>query len=274
MALSRSDRVAPKGHPVLTTLRRPVFVLLSVLSLLTAHARGEPMMKSSLSDADNLYGKKLYQEALTAYEKASQEEKGEVRLKALFRIADCNIFLFKYEEAVKRLYAEELPKDDLWRARFLLLRTTLGREFLKEYGYALSEDAEEGTTDYTRRTKAEWHAEISHYFKDLWDFREKLVGVKLAGEDYFINLDKADLEKVPTFWDFVVLNWSDYLLTEVPVPSPKEKPEGESFLKKDLKGLMTPEMTSAEVAAELLKMLPKWEEKVGKPPASFGSWPA
>ncbi|PIU19211.1 MAG: hypothetical protein COT18_08685, partial [Elusimicrobia bacterium CG08_land_8_20_14_0_20_59_10] len=120
----------------------------------------------------------------------------------------------------------KLPKDGLWRARLLLLRAETGREFLKQYGYSLPTDSQEGTKDLTKLTAAQWRSRIGADYDALWDLRGMLVKRRLKDEGYCVDIAKASLEYTPTLWDFIVGRWSGYLTEEAgagsgPVPAGK-----------------------------------------------------
>ena len=120
-----------------------------------------------LQQADSKFEKKLYQDALQDYAALLRSGAAlEVRLKALYRAIESEVLQFRYLEGAQRLSGaarlidEGADASPLWRARFLILRAELGREYLKQYGSVAPEDAETNATDLSRRTPAEWHSEI------------------------------------------------------------------------------------------------------------------
>jgi len=176
--------------------------------------------ESGPAQADRLFSKGLYQEALTAYSEAAARP-GDDGLKALYRAAECEGLLSRYGEAVGRLDGLELPADPLWRGRFLLLRAETGRQFLARYGYALPSDEQKGTADVTKLTRAQWQRRIAADYDALWDLRRELAKYPLEAQGYFVDVKGAELAYTPTLWDFAVLRWTDYLLSS---------PEGEGAL--------------------------------------------
>ncbi|MBI4656045.1 MAG: hypothetical protein HY746_04755 [Elusimicrobia bacterium] len=184
-----------------------LYALLFTLSAAAANLQG-------LVEADRLFEKDLYQEALEKYESVIKTGAGEEKLRAVYRAVEIEALLFKYSEAVKRIFAEKLPDDPVWKARFLLLRAETGREFLNQYGYSLPQDVQENAAEPEEKTRKQWLEEITSSYEQIWDLRAKLADISLKDEAYFIDIKDADISYTPTFWDFIVLKWTDFLLSE------------------------------------------------------------
>ncbi|MFA6316931.1 MAG: hypothetical protein WC943_05885, partial [Elusimicrobiota bacterium] len=184
-------------------MRRSIVPSVLLTILLTPAA-----VSADTSSPDALFEKGQYAEALKGYESLLKDPSEEVRLKALYRAAESEALLFRYAEAGQRIFSSKLPSDTLWKARMLILRSELGREFLKQYDRAVPQDREEGSTDLTKRTPEEWHAAVREAYQGLWDLRARLARVPLKDEGYFVSLNDADLSETPTLWDFVVLRLS------------------------------------------------------------------
>ncbi|MDP2866031.1 MAG: hypothetical protein Q8O90_07300, partial [Elusimicrobiota bacterium] len=186
---------------------------------------------ADLQKADQLFSKRLYQEALTIYSAAAATAEkniipygkladargaaataGESGLKALYRSAECEALLARYGEAAQRLADAKLPPDRLWQGRLLLLRAETGRQFLRQYGYSLPADEQKGVKDVTKLTSAQWRRLIEADYDSLWDLRGELLKHRLEGQGYFVDLEGAELAYTPTLWDFAVLRWTEYLL--------------------------------------------------------------
>ena len=207
---------------------------------------------ADLKKADALFDKRLYQEALKEYDAILKTAAGEERFKALYRAAESEALLFRYAEAAQRVFPEKLPQDPAWRGRFLILRTELAREFLKQYGRAAPQDAEEGSTDLTRRTRAEWESDLRADYQKLWGLRRTLAGMPIAGEAYFVDLKDADASRAPTLWDLAVLRWTGYLLGEAPV-EPGKNPPGLTFVVQDYAGSYAPDAPPAVQAGAVFE---------------------
>jgi len=222
------------------------------LLVLTILAAAALPARADLAKADALFEKRLYQEALKEYEAALKSASGEERLKALYRAAESEALLFRYAEAAQRVFPEKLPQDPAWRGRFLLLRTELAREFLKQYGSASPEDEEEGAKDLTKRTRAQWETDLRADYQKLWTVRRDLADLPIAGESYFVDLKDADAALAPTLWDLAVLRWTGYLLTEAP-SEPGKNPPGLTFLVPDYAGAYAPGAPPAVQAGAVLE---------------------
>ncbi|HOI43290.1 MAG TPA: hypothetical protein PK523_10130, partial [Elusimicrobiales bacterium] len=158
-------------------------------------------------EADALFDKGLYQEALDIYSRKAGYG-GEEAMRALYRAAECEALLFRYAEANTRLHDLKLPPDPVWKGRFLALRAELGKEFLRQYGYSLPADLQKGTTDLTKLTRGEWQTRINSDYDALWPLAEKLSAAPLGAEAYFVDLEKAFLDYTPSLWDFYALKWT------------------------------------------------------------------
>ena len=225
-------------------------IILLVLAMSSFSFAGLPGRgQADLQKADELFEKSLYQEALGLYDKAAGLP-GDAGLKARYRAAECEGLLFRYSQAAQRFSALKLPKDPLWRGRFLLLRAELGREFLKQYGYNLPADIQQGTTDVTKLTGDEWRKRIEADYDGLWDVRSALSGSDMNKEAYFIDIKKAELDYTPTLWDFAALRWGDYLLGES-ADRKKPFPDGIKFVSEIYKGDYSLSAPAAEKAAAI-----------------------
>ena len=190
-----------------------ILSLAGVLPLAAAQERA----CAGLSQADALYEKGLFDKAADCYENAAKSEAGDGRLRAVYRAIESRALTFAYGEAAQRLLSEPLPKQGVWRARYLLLKAELFRQYLSQYGYGLPSDRQEGSTDVTKWTAAQWHQEIAAAYGLLWPLRASLQAVSLEDEAYFVRKGQPPSEDFPTLWDFAVYRWTDYLLGQAPV---------------------------------------------------------
>jgi hypothetical protein len=183
-------------------------LLAACLPFLAAAARA-----SGSAEADRLFDRGLYQEALKLYEGLYSGGSGDVRWKALFRACESEALLFRYGEAVERLKKAALPGESPWRERLLLLKAELYREYLRQYGGG-GEDVIEGEREVFRRPGSELKAEVDAAYRDLWGAREALASRPIGEESYFFDVAKADLGRYPALLDFLVLSWGSWLLEE------------------------------------------------------------
>ncbi|MBI5201796.1 MAG: hypothetical protein HY925_09450 [Elusimicrobia bacterium] len=208
-----------------------------------------------LQEANAAFDRKEPQKALAGYESALKACPGDERWIAVFRTAESKAMLFRYAEAAQGLAAEKLPSEPLWRGRLLLLRAELAVANIEQYGYAAPSDEEVGVEgekkDLTRRTLEEWKAEASSSFQQLWPLRAELRARAIRDESYYVDLENADLDRTPTLWDFVVLRWTQYLLTQA--PAAKTTPDGALFIGDSFRGEPRPQDPPALQAAALME---------------------
>lgn len=203
----------------------------------------------TLDEAEGKFAKGLHQEALALYEAVLSSGPEADRPKALWRACETEALLFRYGSAYERLRAAKLPGDKLWGARFLLLKAELGREYLTQYGGRQPSDVEEGADDAFRLTEEQLRSGVEAAFHGLWARREELAGVPIEEEWYIIEADKADRARYPTFLDFVVERWTDYLVEAAEHPEKALKPPAASFIKEDYEGKVGPGAPAALAGA-------------------------
>jgi len=218
-----------------------------VFILLLNFALGLSAKSVDLVEADKLFEKDLYDQALAKYESVEKKSSGDEKLMAMYRAVECEGLLFRYTEALKRIYSYKIPENDIWKARFLLLRAETAREFLNQYGYSLPQDIEENATEPEKLTRKEWLKRISKSYDEIWNLREKLINIPIKNEDYFIDIKKADLSYTPSFWDFIVLKWSEFLISND--EDNKNLPSAEDFINDKYEKKFSPSLISAEKIA-------------------------
>ncbi|HOX23340.1 MAG TPA: hypothetical protein PLL10_07745, partial [Elusimicrobiales bacterium] len=191
-------------------------IFMPLILALSLSAQPAVAAKASLSAADALYEKRLFTKACESYEAAAKTASGDERLRAVYRAVESRALTFAYGEAAQLLLSEPLPQNTVWRARFLLLKAELFRQYLTQYGYGLPADRQEGSADVTKWTSAQWHEQIAASYEQLWPLRAALRDVRLEQESYFIRKGEPPSEDFPTLWDFAVYRWTDYLLGQAP----------------------------------------------------------
>ncbi|MBI5242582.1 MAG: hypothetical protein HY922_02720 [Elusimicrobia bacterium] len=184
-------------------------------------------------DPDQLFDRGQYQEALKIYGEAAKMGEGEAKWRAFYRACESEALIFRYGEAVERFKKAELPKDGLWRARLLILKAELFREFLKQYGYAAPTEIVEGEIEVFRRPAAELRKEVEAAYRELWGLREAMAKRLVDEEAYFLDVAKSDRGLYPTQLDFFVLRFGEHLLSESQDPEGKAKPDSQLLLKSD-----------------------------------------
>ncbi|MEI8191566.1 MAG: hypothetical protein WCI75_17775, partial [candidate division NC10 bacterium] len=188
---------------------------------------------ASASEADGLFERGQYQEALKIYEGLAKTGEGDGKWSAFYRACESEALLFRYGEAVERFKKAELPKDGLWRSRLLILKAELYREFLKQYGYAAPTEIIEGETEAFRRPASELRKDVESAYRELYALRRAMAAQAIGEEAYFLDVAKSDRGLYPTQFDFFVLRYGEYLLTESTDPEGRPKPDPLLVLKPD-----------------------------------------
>jgi hypothetical protein len=154
--------------------------------------------------ADKLFDSGQYASALKSYEGVLNGKETTFRWRALYRAAECESRLQKNEAALERLQKVELPNEPVWKARLLLLRTEIIKNYLN-LGYDLLKNTD-------KKTATEWFELIKNDYEALAPLRKALLQSPLKSEKYFFKIEASDLENTPTFWDFALTKWSAFIL--------------------------------------------------------------
>ena len=169
----------------------------------------------NIKEADKLFDKGTFQEALKEYELIFKETKNvEIRWKAFFRACESLTHLFRYGAAAQKLISIPLPKQTDYRVRVLILKAELFRNFLSQYSSIQRGDIiDEEKNDVFRLTPEEIKEEIKKAYRQLWELRKELVKLDIKKEGYFLEIKDIDLGMYPTLFDYFILSWTDYLLS-------------------------------------------------------------
>ncbi len=218
---------------------------------------------AGLSEADGLFEKQRFHEALPIYEKTAASSSGEAKLKALYRTIECLSLLDRRLEAEQKAFDIKLPDDPVWKARFLILRAKTGENYLQQYGFASPEDIEEGTQDPQGLTKSRRHEKISSAYDGLWEIRDILAKTPIQDQSYFLELKNTDTKAVTTLWDFAVMNWTQYLLSSAGQDGiNEEKPRAITFIAENYQGKFDPDAPRAVKAASIFEYSPPSGKKL------------
>ncbi|HEX9916424.1 MAG TPA: MG2 domain-containing protein, partial [candidate division Zixibacteria bacterium] len=169
---------------------------------------------SKLKEADELFDKGTFQEALKIYESVYKETSdSQTCEKAFFRICESLAHLFRYGEAAQKLFSTEVPRQLPQYPRFLILKAEIFRNFLMQYSYLQRGDKiDEYGKEVFRLTPNEIRNEIRKAYIELWELRGELVKMDIRGEGYFLDIDNIDFGMYPTFFDYLIFSWTDFLL--------------------------------------------------------------
>ncbi len=170
-----------------------------------------------LTQAEKLYQEADFASALPQYQAILQTATGNTLYQAQLRVAACQYGLSEYLTAAQTMFNYPLPQDPVWKARFLLYRIYLAQQTANQYHRILQPRAIEENADMAQWTRQEWHAHIEQDFEQLWALRANLINAPMEKETLLFNVKDTDMQRIPTLFDFVVQQWSDFL-TETVMP--------------------------------------------------------
>ena len=177
-----------------------------------AHAQG------ALSQAQTAYEKNDYAAALTLYRQAAQTAQGDELAQIQLHIIASQYMLGEYLNAAQSAFSFPLPDNTAAKARLLLYRIKTAQRVKERYRAILSDTAEDHAS-LAQLTPQQWDEKISESFDTLWKMRNTLIAYPIQQETFIINFTDTDTQAIPTLFDFVVLLWKEYLLTNAtPLP--------------------------------------------------------
>jgi len=228
-----------------------------VLSLFLVFFLAESGMASDMKRADELFDKDTFQEALEVYKSAFKESTDDdIRWRAFFRVCESLAHLFRYGEAAQKLISTPVPLQMPYRARILILKAEILRNFLMQYSHYQRKDVIEAEEkDIFGLMPDEIKAEIMKSYIELWKLRKELLKMNLRKEGYFLDIKDIDFGMYPTLFDYLVLNWTNFLLTVEArrVTKKAVRPEAESLLAEKFRSLVHLEDPPALLVAELME---------------------
>ena len=238
----------------------------AIIVLLLALFFNEICLASDIGAADKLFDKGTFQEALKEYELVFKEATDpEVRWKAFFRVFESLGHLFRYGEAAEKLISTPVPQQMPHRARVLILKAEILRNFLMQYSSIQRRDVidEEEGVDVFRLTPDEIKNEIREAYKQLWESRNGLVQMDMRKEGYFLNIEDVDFGMYPTLFDYLILSWTDFLLRSEAsyVKEGSVRPEANSILVEEFEQPVDLDDPPALLAAELMEEASRFNPK-------------
>jgi len=223
-------------------------------------------LASDIRKADKLFDSGTFQEAAKEYDLAFREaDDPEVRWKAFFRACESLAHLYRYGEAAEKLISTPVPDQMPHKARVLILKAGMLRNFLMQYSSIQRGDVidEEGEKEVFRLTPDEIRDEIRKAYKQLWELRNELVKMDLKREEYFLSIEGVDFGMYPKVFDYLILSWTDFLLaTEASYTTEGSvKPEARLLLVEEFKKSVDLDDSPALLAAELMEEASRFNTK-------------
>ncbi|MDP2923336.1 MAG: alpha-2-macroglobulin family protein [Candidatus Omnitrophota bacterium] len=212
---------------------------------------------SDIEKADQLFEKGTFQEALKVYDSLFKDATDpEIKWKAFFRSCESLAHLYRYGESAQRLIDTPLPTQMPYRARVLILKAEMFRNFLMQYSYIQSRDVvdEEGKKEIFRLTQQEVKDAIEKAYQELWGLRSELVKIDIKNEGYFLEIKNIDFGMYPTLFDYLTFSWTNFLIGEASHITEKTiSPEAELLLVEDFNQPLNFHDTPALITAQLME---------------------
>ena len=173
-----------------------------------------PARAHELEEADSLFEKGLFQDALEIYD-ALYEESGDpaVRDAALLRACQAMTRLYRFGDAVDRLHNAATPEIAEHRARFLILKIEVMTLYNSHYGRLTENRAvDEQGNEMFSLAEAEIRAGMMDTYIELWALRDHLLAMPTGEQAYLLDTEDADLGMYPTLFDYLVYSWTRFLM--------------------------------------------------------------
>lgn len=169
--------------------------------------------QNTLQQAEEAYKNADFALSLKLYEQGAQSASGPTLYQAQLRIIASQYMLGQYLNAVKTAYSFQLPKDELWKARFLLYRISTAQQVKRGYSPLMPNTSQENAS-LENLSQSQWNEKITQDFEELWKLKSALLNAPIDQEELILNVKDTDTKTIPTLFDYVVLNWTDFLLSQ------------------------------------------------------------
>lgn len=166
---------------------------------------------NGIETANNYFEDRLYSKAVEAYKPFLQSKDKALKYEAELKTAIAYNYQNKYDTALRQIYSYKVPTDNLWKARYYLVKFAL----LKNNVYEAPEN-QETDTDPTKFTSAQKEAEKKEILSKMWDMRKKLADMPYdESKEYIVNpyysygnIPPAAI--YPTLFDYMLNIWEQY----------------------------------------------------------------
>lgn len=204
-----------------------------------------------LVSADEAFEQGNFAQAEKEYRGALESSAEGDRLKAQLRITACQFYSGEYLNAAKTIYGCTLPKDPLWKARFLLYRIQTAKRVQDSYLDILEESeivSDGEKEDLSLLTSDQWQDKINQDFESLWALRDKLINAPVENETLVLNIKDTDVRRLPTLFDVAVNEW----ITELAQVKEPVLLRAERFSKADFQPSLNAQSNMEKISAILL----------------------
>ena len=186
----------------------------------------------NFTEAEKSFEEGNFSVAEKQYEQLLANATGNDLLKTQLRLAACQYHQGKYLIAAQTIYNFPLPTDDVWKARFLLYRIHMAKQVSQLYSPIQNDKeilASHAEKDLSKWTNKQWLKQIDADYQTLWALRAALIYAPIEKENLIIRLQGTDTSRIPTLFDFVVQDWTNYLQSSNAFVSLTEQEEEEPF---------------------------------------------
>lgn len=201
-----------RKHLILfTALITAVLAVFATAPALRAQAQeGEP---KGIEIANKYFEDRLYSKAIEAYKPFLQSKDKDLKYEAELKTAIAYEYQNKYDTALKQIYSYKVPTDNLWKARYYLVKLAILNNNIYE-----APENQETTNDPTKFTLAQKENEKTNILSKLWDMRKKLADMSYEdSKDYVLNSFRyysyGNIPQTaisPTLFDYLVNIWKQY----------------------------------------------------------------
>ncbi|WP_428898006.1 Alpha-2-macroglobulin family N-terminal region [Parelusimicrobium proximum] len=205
---------------------------------------------TKIEEADKAFELRKYQEAYNIYSEIAADNKAAMNTiyKSQLRAAESLIYLAKFSAAAKDIYSYSLPSNPVWKARFLLYRTSILERLKNQYRYGRPFDEEEtegDSVDFDKLTGEQLEKMIEKDYDALWSIRKSLINAQIQNENIITYktqeqiVSETDVESVPTLYDFAAAKMINYIESKGESYSPLIKAAdivGKTYAAKPVKG--------------------------------------
>lgn len=174
-----------------------LFALVAVAGIIRAQ---------DLAPANQSFEKGLFKQAIKEFEPFLKSKNADTRYEAQLKTALAYSYAYENDSALKFIYSMPAPGNNLWKARYFIVKAQLFQNAL-HYNAA---QLKESDTDPARFTVRQRQAVIDEAYSKLWDMRKTLVDLSAAqimpyAQRYYRPATDAVI--MPSVFDFLVERW-------------------------------------------------------------------
>ncbi|MDR1124433.1 MAG: hypothetical protein LBL61_07700, partial [Elusimicrobiota bacterium] len=179
--------------------------LLTVILALAAFAGAAKAQ--NMAEANKSFEQGLYQQAVNQYAPLLNAKDTNVRYEAQLKTARALQYSGQYDAAKKAVFNMQPPKDNLWKARYYIVKA----QIFENTPYYNLPDLQESETDPAKFTLKQLEKVKKDTYAALWDMRGTLADISLKPSWQYVKSRWDDGTTPPalqpTLFDFLVDSW-------------------------------------------------------------------